>query len=161
MIVALLVWLLQDMLQVLAMGFMLVPEFFLLVVLYKIVSGPLYSTRIAQWVWFAFVGGVVWDLRWVGLPGMSALIYVIAVVLVYWIWDRTPAGGRSAPLFALLAGGAHFLSGVLHYIAWAVPSQAAPSQAALRLFLIQQLIAVPVLIGLCLIYAFRLRENHV
>ena len=152
MIVALLVWLLQDMLQVLAMGIMLVPEFFLLVVLYKIVSGPLYPTRVAQWIWFAFAGGVVWDLRWVGVPGMSALINVVAVVLVYWIWDRTPAGGRSAVLFAMVAGGAHFLSGVVHYVAWAVPSQ-----AALRLFLIQQLIAVPVLIGLCLVYVFKAR----
>lgn len=152
MIAALLVWLLQDMLQVLAMGIMLVPEFFLLVVLYKIVSGPLYPTRVAQWIWFAFAGGVMWDLRWVGVPGMSALINVAAVVSVYWIWDRAPAGGRNALLFAMAAGGAHVLSGVAHYVAWAVPSQ-----ATLRLFLIQQLIAVPVLIGLCLIYALRAR----
>lgn len=155
MTAALAVWLFQDMLQVLAMGFMLVPEFFLLVVICEIVSGPLAPTRIARWIWFAFVGGVVWDLRWVGMPGMSALINVAAVVLVYWVWDRMPAGGRSAFLFALVAAVAHFLSGVLHYLSWAVPSQ-----AALRLFLIQQLIAVPVLAGLCLIYTFRLRKNN-
>lgn len=155
MIAALIVWLLQDMLQVLAMGFMLVPEFFLLVVIYEIVSGPLVSTRIARWIWFAFAGGVVWDLRWVGVPGMSALINVVAVVLVHWVWNRMPAGGRSAFLFALLAAVAHFLSGVLHYLAWSVPSQ-----AALRLFLIQQLIAVPALVGLCLVYTFRLRKDN-
>jgi len=155
MIAAVIIWLLQDMIQVLAMGFMLVPEFFLLVVVYEIVSGPLSSTRISRWIWFAFAGGVVWDLRWVGVPGMTALINVLAVVLVYRIWNRMPAGGRSAPLFALLAGVTHFLSGILHYLAWAVPSQ-----AALRLFMIQQLIAVPVLVMLSLIYAFRLRKNH-
>lgn len=155
MIAALIVWLFQDMLQVLAMGFMLVPEFFLLVVICEIVSGPLVPSRIARWIWFAFAGGVVWDLRWVGVPGMSALINVVAVVLVYWVWNRMPAGGRSALLFALLAAAAHFLSGVLHYLAWMVPSQ-----AAIRLFMIQQLIAVPVLVILCLLYTFRLRHDH-
>lgn len=153
MIAAIFVWLLQDMLQVLAMGIMLVPEFFLLVVLYKVISGPLCPTRVAQWIWFAFAGGLAWGLRWVGLPGMNALINVAAVVLVYWIWSRAPAGGRGPALFAMAAGGAHFLSGLAHYVFWSVPSR-----AALRLFLIQQLLAVPVLVGLCLIFAFKARE---
>ncbi|MDR3254832.1 MAG: hypothetical protein LBT31_04645 [Synergistaceae bacterium] len=156
MIASLLVWLLQDFMQVLAMGIMLVPEFFLLVVLYKLISGPLVSVRIAGWIWFAFLGGVLWDLRWAASPGMGGLINVLALVLVYWVWDRTPAGGRSALLFAALASCAHFLSGIARYVAWAVPSQ-----AALRLFAIQQLLAVPVLVGLCMIYAFKVPQTHV
>jgi hypothetical protein len=156
MIASLLVWLLQDFMQVLAMGIMLVPEFFLLVVLYKLISGPLVPARIVGWLWFAFLGGVLWDLRWATAPGMSGLINVLALVLVYWIWDRTPIGGRGALLFAALAGCAHFLSGIAHYVAWAVPSQ-----AALRLFAIQQFLTVPVLIGLCMIYAFKVPQTHV
>jgi hypothetical protein len=151
-----LVWLLQDVMQVLAMGIMLVPEIFLLVVIYKLISGPLMPIRTAGWIWFAFLGGVLWDLRWATAPGMSGLTNVAALVLVYWIWDRTPVGGRSAFLFAALAGGAHFFSGITHYFAWAVPSQ-----AALRLFAIQQLLAVPVLTALCMIYAFKVSQTRV
>ncbi len=156
MIAAAIVWLLQDLLQVLAMGFMLVPEFFLLVVAYKIVSGPLTYRRISWWIWFAFAGGMLWDLRWAAVPGMSALINIMGVVFVYWIWDRTPLGGRNAFLFATLAGGIHFMSGIAHYFAWAVPSQ-----AATRMFLVQQLLTIPVLIVLCAIYAFKATETHV
>lgn len=156
MIVAAAVWLLQDIFQVFAMGFMLVPEFFLLVAIYKVLSGPLYPQRVAQWIWFLFLGGVLWDLRWAATPGMSGIVNVVAVVLVYWVWDRTPLGGRSAFLFAALAGGVHFLSGIAHYFAWAVPSH-----AALRLFMIQQLITIPVLIILCMIYAFKVQSSDV
>ncbi|MDR3332381.1 MAG: hypothetical protein LBT08_07115 [Synergistaceae bacterium] len=156
MIASVAAWLMQDLLQVLAMGFMLVPEFFLLVVVYKIVSGPLQQRRISWWIWFVFAGGTLWDLRWAAIPGMSGLINIAAVAVVYWVWNRTPIGGRSAFLFAGLAGGIHFLSGVAHYFAWAVPSQ-----AATRMFLIQQLLSVPVLVALCLIYAFKAAETHV
>lgn len=156
MIVSALAWLLQDILQVLAMGFMLVPECFLLVMMYRIVSGPLNPRRISWWVWFAFAGGALWDLRWAAFPGMSALINVAAVATLYWIWNRTPLGGRSAILFATLAGGIHFLSGIAHYFAWAVPSQ-----AAIRMFLTQQLLSVPVLVILCMVYAFKATETHV
>lgn len=156
MIVSFLVWLLQDVSQVLAMGFMLVPEFFLLVVLYKVVSGPLTQARISRWIWFSFLGGALWDLRWFGFPGMSALINVVAVAIVYWIWDRTPVGGRNAVLLAVLCGCIHFISGIAHYLVWAVPSQ-----AALRMFAIQQLLMVPALVLVCAIYAFKSTKTHV
>lgn len=156
MIIAAVVWLLQDLLQVLAMGFMLVPEFFLLVVAYKVISGPLTNRRISWWIWFAFGGGMLWDLRWATVPGMSALLNLTGVAFVYWSWDRTPLGGRNAFLFAALVGGIHFMSGVAHYLAWAVPSQ-----AAIRMFLVQQLLTIPVLIALCTIYAFKATKTHV
>ena len=156
MIAAVIAWLLQDCFQVLVMGFMLVPDLFLLVAVYKIVSGPLDQVRLSWWVWFAFLGGILWDLRWSSSPGMSGLINTAAVGFVYWLWQRTPLGGRSAVLLAALAGGIHFAAGIVHYLAWAVPSR-----AATQMFLVQQLMAVPVLIGICMIYAFRATETHV
>lgn len=156
MIAAIVSWLLQDIGQVLAMGFLLVPEVFLLTVVYKIVSGPLDHRRISWWIWWGFLGGLLWDLRWAVAPGMSSLINVAAVMTVYWIWGRTPVGGRNALLFAMVAAGIHFLSGIVHYFAWAVPSQ-----AAVRMFMAQQLMAIPVLIVLCAIYALKAREMHV
>lgn len=156
MIAAVVAWVLQDLFQVLAMGIMLVPELFLLVVVYKILAGPLDHRRISWWIWFVFAGGALWDLRWATVPGMSAIINVLAVGLVYWAWDRTPAGGRSALLFAALAGAVHFTSGIVHYFAWAVPSQ-----AAIRMFMVQQLMAVPLLVILCMVYAFKATDRHV
>ncbi|MDR3076622.1 MAG: hypothetical protein LBU26_04925 [Synergistaceae bacterium] len=150
------VWLLQDLLQVLAMGIVMVPEFFLLFVMFAIVSGSLRPERISVLIWLAFAGGVVWDLRWVTYPGMSGLVNVLSVLAIYTVWNRTPLAGRSVLLFGLLSGAAHFLSGVGHYIAWAVPGQ-----AAMRMFLIQQLLGVPVLALLCMIMAFRETEAHV
>jgi hypothetical protein len=101
-------------------------------------------------IWLSFGGGVLWDFRWVTFPGMSGLINALAVLAIYTVWDRTPLAGRSVPLFALLAGAAHFLSGVVHYMAWAVPGE-----SAVRMFLVQQLLGVPALALLCMIMAFK------
>jgi hypothetical protein len=144
------VWLFQDLIQVLTMGFMLVPEFFLLMLAYGVVTGSLRPGRISALMWFGLYGGIMWDLRWVSSPGISGLMNTIAVMAVYVVWNRTPPTGRGALLFAVLAGGAHFLSGIAHYLAWA-----APSASAVRMFLLQQLIGVPVLILLCMVYAYR------
>jgi hypothetical protein len=150
------VWLLQDLLQVLAMGIALVPEFFLLTVVYKMVSGPLRYGRTVMWIWLAFAGGILWDLRWASSPGISGLVNALSVLAVYAAWSRTPITGRSVLLFALLAGAMHFVSGIVHYIAWT-----SPNQSAIRMFLIQQLLGVPVLALLCMILAFRRTDVHV
>jgi uncharacterized membrane protein len=156
LIISSFVWLLQDFLQVLVTRLILAPEIFLLAALYKLISGPQSPRRAAKWIWFVFFGGVLWDLRWASVPGMSGLLNVAALASVYWIWDRTPTAGRSALLFAAIAGGAHLFSGVIHYLAWALPGQ-----AAMRTFAIQQLLMIPVLALLCVIYAFKASNTHV
>jgi len=144
------IWLLQDLLQLLAMGIIIVPELFLLLVAYEIVSGSLRPGRVCMLIWIAFAGGIIWDLRWVTFPGMNGLVNSLSVLAIYAVWNRTPVTGRSVLMFGLLAGAAHFLSGVVHYLTWATPGE-----TALRLFLIQQLLGVPVLALLCMILAFR------
>jgi hypothetical protein len=156
LIVSAIVWLVQDFLQVLLTRLILAPEIFLLVALYMFISEPLHQRRVAGWIWFVFCGGVLWDLRWASFAGMSGLLNVAALVGVYWIWDRTPIGGRNAALFAAIAGSAHLFSGAAHYIVWALPGQ-----AAMRTFAIQQLLMIPVLALLCMIYAFKASKTHV
>jgi hypothetical protein len=156
LIAPIVVWLLQDMLQVLSMGFLLSPEFFLLVVAYRMVSGPLRQRTVSMWIWVAFAGGVLWDLRWASSAGMSGLVNAVAVLAVYLVWNRTPIAGRSVILFAAVAAAVHFLSGIAHYLAWATPSQ-----VAVRMFLIQQLLSIPGLALLCAVYAFRKPETNV
>ena len=156
MIISALVWLIQDFFHVFVTRIILVPEIFLLTALYMLVSGPLHPRRVAGWMWYVFCGGVLWDLRWAAVPGMSGLLNVAALVAVYWIWDRTPAGGRSTALFAAAAGTVHLLSGAALYLAWPLHVQ-----AAMRIFAIQQLLMIPALAILCAIYAFKASKAHV
>ena len=150
------IWLLQDLLQLLSMGIIMIPELFLLSVAFGVVSGSLNQGRICMMIWIAFAGGIIWDLRWVTFPGMSGLVNSLLVLAIYTVWSRTPVTGRSVLIFGLLAGGAHFFSGVVRYLSWATSSE-----SALRLFLIQQLLGVPVLALLCMILAFRKPRTHV
>ena len=107
-------------------------------------------------IWIAFTGGIIWDLRWVTFPGMSGLVNSLSVLAIYTVWNRTPITGRSVLMFGLLAGAAHFLSGVVRYLAW--PS---PGETVLRLFLVQQLLGIPFLALFCIIFAFRKPGAHV
>jgi hypothetical protein len=143
-------WLAQDLLQVLAMEVVLVPEMFLLAVAYKVVTGSPSPERISLMIWLAFAGGILWELRWVTFPGISGLVNTAAALVIHTVWNRTPSAGRGVLLFGLLAGAAHFLSGAVHYAAWSIPGQ-----AAARMFLIQQLLGIPALALMCVILAFR------
>jgi hypothetical protein len=138
------------------MGIIMVPELFLLSVAYGIVSGSLRQGRICMLIWIAFAGGIIWDLRWVTFPGMSGVVNSLSVLAIYTVWNRTPVTGRSVLMFALLSGAAHFLSGAISYLTWSTPSE-----TALRLLLIQQLLGIPVLALLCMILAFRKSVVHV
>jgi hypothetical protein len=149
-------WFLQDLAQVLSLGILLVPDFFILTVAYGIVSGPLGKERISILIWLAFAGGVLWDFRWTAALGISGLVNSLAVLAIYTAWARTPLAGRGLWLFALLAGMAHLLSGIIHYIAWGTTTQ-----TAVRMFLAQQLLGVPALAVVCAVYLFRLRGSHV
>jgi hypothetical protein len=150
------VWLLQDLAQVLSMGGLLVPDFFLLTVAYGVVSGPLGKERISILIWLSFAGGVLWDFRWAGVPGISGLVNSLAVLAIYTAWARTPVTGRGVWLFALLAGLVHLSSGMVRYIAWG-----AVTQTAVRMFLAQQLLGIPALAVVCAVYLFRMKGSHV
>jgi hypothetical protein len=149
-------WLLQDLAQVLSLGVLLVPDFFILTVAYGIVSGPLSKERISILIWLSFAGGVLWDFRWTATPGLSGLVNSLAVLAIYTAWARTPLAGRGVWLFALLAGMAHLSSGTAHYIAWDTSTQ-----TAVRMFLAQQLLGIPTLAIACAVYVFRLRGSNV
>lgn len=143
------------MLQVGAMGYMLVPDLFLMIVIYRVLTGEFSQASVSWWIWGAFVGGMIWDLRWAVSPGMSAVVNATVVYVAYLIWSRTPSGGRSPVLFALIAIAGNVISGLAHYLIWAVPSQ-----AALRMFFAQQFFSIPLLIILFIRYVVVLRRGE-
>lgn len=156
MMVALFLWLAQNMLQVLFMGILLVPNVFLLLVLFRVARGIAHSKEITACVWQGFIGGILWDFRWTGLPGLSGVLNTLAIAFVAWIWWRNPATGRTPLLFAIVAGGAHLAVGFVHYLTWEVPSA-----AALRLFSIQQLLMLPFLMLFYILYIWKSPDTHV
>ncbi|GAB1485541.1 hypothetical protein MASR2M79_05880 [Aminivibrio sp.] len=99
----LLSWYAQDFLQVLGTGTALVPEVFLLTLVVLSVFRPEKGPEI---LWAAFFGGVLWDLRWVGFPGITSLLYGITLTAVQLFWNSLPVSGRTVPLFGASLLGA-------------------------------------------------------
>ncbi|MCR4818874.1 MAG: hypothetical protein K5841_07965 [Fretibacterium sp.] len=88
-----LLWLLQDLLTVLFGGVIQIPELFLLGIVYRLLKD---EDEERVWaIWTAFGGGLLWDLRWVGIPGFFSLGYVVVVLLVLWVWSVIPLQGRT------------------------------------------------------------------
>ncbi|MEG1602480.1 MAG: hypothetical protein RRY12_00120 [Cloacibacillus sp.] len=135
------IWLLQDFAQLLLMGICMVPDVFLLAILFMALLPDTTCNRQTALVWAAFIGGVIWDLRWTNLPGLTAAIGGGVVGLACFLWQKTPAQGRSAGLFATMCIFCELLYAGVHFFFWTIPSQ-----TAMRQFIVQQLMAVPLII---------------
>ena len=97
-------WYVQDFLWVLGAGRVLIPEVFFLVLVFL----ALYNSENGVCtIWAAFFGGVLWDLRWTGVPGITSLAYVAMLMLVRWVWHSLPAQGRTILLFGVLLWSAN------------------------------------------------------
>ena len=146
-------WYTQDFLQVLGTGTALVPEVFLLTLVVLSVFRPEKESEI---LWVAFIGGVLWDLRWVGFPGITSLVYGITLTALHWFWNSLPISGRTVHIYgaALLAASIPialtriFLSGLRGgdlFMAW----------------LLQQSYMLPLLLLACALYSWRLKNRDV
>ncbi len=149
-----LLWLLQDFFQVLVMGIFQVPDIFLLSLVMLTVLRQEHKDRQIMLIWIAFIGGLLWDFRWTNLPGLTAAFNGGAVAAVAYFWYKAPVQGRTTLLFAFYALLVQAASGLIHYVFWNVESQ-----VAIRQFLVQQLISIPVLVVLCLIF-WKASDGH-
>lgn len=148
MIPALIIILLfQDLLQVFVMGIFLVPDIFLLsVLLFSLMPGNDRDKQVLL-IWTAFAGGLLWDFRWTNLPGLTAAFNGTAISTSIYFWYRAPIQGRTTLLFSVYTLVSQILSGVVHYCFWDVSTQ-----AAMRQFMVQQILCMPVLAILCFIF---------
>ena len=63
-------WLIQDLLTVFMGGGMQIPSLFMLGLVYRLLIDESNDEGVSLWgIWSAFAGGVLWDLRWIGIPG--------------------------------------------------------------------------------------------
>ena len=95
MILLSLIWLLQDFAQLLLMGICMIPDVFLLTILFIALLPEKSKEEQSKLVWIAFFGGLLWDLRWTNLPGLTSAISGGVIGLACFIWQKLPAIGRT------------------------------------------------------------------
>ncbi|MDY6399547.1 MAG: hypothetical protein SPL10_03405 [Synergistales bacterium] len=106
-------WLIQDFFTVLCGGSMQIPGLFIMGIIYKILFADDNADGNLWAIWSAFAGGILWDLRWIGIPGFFTLGNVIVVLIVIQIWGALPPHGRKT--------GTGFLVFVLFELSQLVP----------------------------------------
>lgn len=148
-------WFLQDFVQVFLMGFLVVPNIFLMLLLFMSLLPATKKERQIMLIWAAFAGGLIWDFRWTNLPGLTAALNAGIVAASCLMWQKIPAQGRSAVFFAFFLLASALFSGSVHFALWTVSSQ-----VALRQFFVQQLLGVPLVIIFSAIY-WKVSERNV
>ena len=147
MIYLIAIWLLQDFVQVFLMGFFIVPNIYLMLLLMISLLPATRKEKQIILIWAAFAGGLIWDFRWTNLPGMTAALNAGLVAAACFLWYKIPAQGRTVVFFTFILIASILFSGFAHFALWTVPSQ-----VALRQFFVQQLLGVPLVIVFSLIY---------
>ncbi|MCR5346978.1 MAG: hypothetical protein K6E38_04305 [Fretibacterium sp.] len=148
MIISLL-WLLQDILTVLFGGVMQIPELFLLGIVYRLLKD---EDEERVWaIWSAFLGGLLWDLRWVGIPGFFTFGYVAVVLLVLWLWSSLPLQGRTGLVAFLLLESSQLIPPLL-------PVLILGGNTGGSFFLMEQIYALPALLFCLWLYGRHTRE---
>lgn len=144
-------WLIQDLLTVLAWGVVQIPEIFLLSVGYRLLCEDEEDRLWA--VWTAFFGGLIWDLRWIGIPGFFTLGYVCVVMLILWVWSALPAQGRTPVIFFALLEGTQLLPSLS-------PALILGAEGGWGFYVLQQAFALPLVLLCACRYARRMKDLH-
>lgn len=100
----LLAWYVQDLMQILMTQTFLAPEIYAMVLMYcaTIEYEPQMPFR---WIAAAGIGGLLFDLRWIGIPGLCASLYLFSLLAARWLWYRVPASNRRMLPFMVITGG--------------------------------------------------------
>ncbi|NLX75236.1 MAG: hypothetical protein GXZ13_05330 [Synergistaceae bacterium] len=151
----LLIWLIQNLLQTFAIGLCLVPDFFLMSIIYAALIEESNREKHIKLIWVAFIGGIFWDLRWTNLPGLTAAINGAMVAFSSFFWSKMPAQGRSPVTFSILLAATQIISRLINVLFWTVPSQ-----VAIRQIIVQSLLTIPVIVILAFFY-HKARDSHV
>ncbi len=132
------VWFLQDILQVLLSGRFLAPDIFLLYILFRMART---SGDVPSIVWGAFAGGLLWDLRWTTLPGLTASLYSLFAAACMVVWNHIPGSGRNPTLFLLLALSSQAITGLVRFLTWG-----SSRDVLAGVFVVQLLSSIPFLV---------------
>ncbi len=146
-------WYVQDFLWVLASGKVLAPDFFLMTLVFISLRNEQKGLEI---LWASFLGGILWDLRWVGFPGLSSLFYVVTILLARWTWFSLPQSGRTVPLFGAALWAALFPIAVIRIF-----MGGARGIEVLAVYFLQQSYLLPLVLLASLAYKWKLKNSDV
>ena len=118
-LVLLLSWYAQDLLQIVMTQTFLAPEIYALALI--CCATVEYEPRMPlRWMAAAVVGGLLFDLRWVGIPGLSSALYLCALFAARKLWFQVPAPNRRLLPFVVIAGGSVLLITPFRLFFWDV-----------------------------------------
>ena len=149
-------WLIQDLLTVFTGGAMQIPGLFMLGLVYRLLIDDSNDEGVNLWgIWSAFAGGVLWDLRWIGIPGFFTLGYVVVVLAVIQVWGIIPPQGRSSGTGLIV----FILMEISQLIPPLLPVLILGGSAGWRFFLMQQVYSLPAILFCIYIYNRKVRNR--
>lgn len=148
-------WLIQDLFTVFTGGGMQIPGLFMLGLVYRLLTDE--DSEASLWaIWTAFTGGILWDLRWIGIPGFFTLGYVIVIMIVIQVWGAIPPQGRASGTSLLVFA----LMEISQLIPPMLPVLILGGSMGWNYFLMQQVYSLPAILFCMYIYLRRIRSNN-
>lgn len=150
-------WLTQDFFAVVMSDAILIPDIYLMCIIFwsfSIKDAPMELDIFL--IWAAFVGGLLWDLRWIGVPGFFSLLYVFSFLCAKWIWDLFPKSGQTVMVFFLISWGVQLPGFIISLYLWSVKTA-----LYLQLFLLYQAYSIPLAAFFSLLFARRVKMRNV
>jgi len=145
-------WFLQDFLQVFLAGNILVPEYFLLFLLYRSLST---EESFIFFLWIAFAGGLLWDIRWTGLIGLTSGIYVSGLIMARWVWSFIPDTGKTGFMLSFFIWFPIFFVSLARLIVWGMGRE-----LLFQSFMIQQACIIPVLVIFAVFHSRKVASDN-
>ena len=136
------------------------PSLFMLGLVYRLITDESNDESVNLWgIWSAFAGGLLWDIRWIGIPGFFTLGYVAVVLAVIQVWGIIPPQGRN---FGEATG-----TGLIVFILLEISQLIPPllpvlilgGAAGWRFFLTQQIYSLPAILFCIYIYDRKMKNR--
>lgn len=150
-------WLIQDLLTVFTGGGMQIPGLFMLGIVCRLLLDDGNGDGNLWAIWGAFAGGILWDLRWVGIPGFFTLGYVVVVLIVIQVWGIIPPQGRVSGTGLLV----FILLECSQLIPPLLPVLILGGNIGWSYFLTQQVWSLPAILATMYIYTSKVRDSKV
>ena len=134
---------------------MQIPGLFMLGIVYKLLFDE--GTDDNLWaIWSAFSGGILWDIRWIGIPGFFTLGNVIVTLIVIQVWGVISPQGRTSIWWLVFV-----LMELSQLIPPMLPVLILGGNTGWEFFVIQQGYSLPAILITMYIYTRKIKQTEV
>ena len=109
-------WYAQDLLQVFMTQTFLAPEIYMIALIWCATQRG--EENSLKWIAAALAGGLVTDIRWIGVPGVCGALYTAALFAARFVWYQIPPASRRMLPFVFICGVLCMLMTPLRLIFW-------------------------------------------